>query len=211
MFPRDWTSHDLDGVHRLFSRDLPAELLPSRDRVHELWQRHPADFAELVMHGRVVKAPRWQQALGRNYRFSGRVSRALAVPESLAPLLAWSQSEVDPRLNGLLLNWYDAGLGHYIGPHRDKTNGLVHGAPIVTISLGAERVFRMKPWTPPRLRRNTPRSSARDFAATHGMVFVMPFDTNGAWTHEVPHLSGDRGRRISVTLRAFSDGGQSAP
>lgn len=196
MFPRDWTSHDLDGVNRLFSGDLPAEVRPTAAIVDELWQRHPADFPDLVIHGRVVKAPRRQQAFGRDYRFGGRVSRAHPVPDILAPLLAWSQSEVDARLNGLLVNWYDANLEHYIGRHRDKTAGLVSGAPIVTISFGAERTFRLRPWR---------GAGVRDFAATHGAVFVMPFDTNRAWTHEVPHFAQDRGRRISVTLRAFEE------
>ena len=36
-----------------------------------------------------------------------------------------------------------------------------------------------------------------------GGVFVMPYATNLAWTHEVPHFARDRGRRVSVTLRAF--------
>jgi hypothetical protein len=48
-----------------------------------------------------------------------------------------------------------------------------------------------------------------DLAATHGAVFVMPFDTNEAWKHLVPHRARDRGRRISVTVRAFED--SSAP
>jgi hypothetical protein len=39
-------------------------------------------------------------------------------------------------------------------------------------------------------------------------VFVLPYDTNQAWTHEVPHSAPIGGRRISVTLRAFGGGGR---
>jgi len=190
------TCHPLDGVHRLYSGRLPAELTPTRDAMVGLWDLHPSEFPELTMHGRSVKAPRWQQAYGKDYRFSGRVSHAHPVPTVLEPLLAWSKNELDARLNGLLLNWYDASLEHYIGAHRDKTTGLVKGAPIVTISFGAERVFRLRPWRAP---------GVCDLPATHGTVYVMPFATNRAWTHEVPHFARDRGRRISVTVRAFED------
>jgi alkylated DNA repair dioxygenase AlkB len=48
--------------------------------------------------------------------------------------------------------------------------------------------------------------ATRDFRASHGTVFVMPFATNQRWTHEVPRTKRHRGRRISVTLRAFTSG-----
>ncbi len=44
-----------------------------------------------------------------------------------------------------------------------------------------------------------------DFPAPDGTVFVMPYDTNLAWKHQVPKSAKSRGRRISVTLRAFED------
>ena len=188
------TCHPLDATHCLYSTRLPSELLPNQDTLRGLWNLHPAEFPELTIRGRVVKAPRWQQAYGRDYRFSGKVNRALAVPALLEPLLAWAQAKLDPRLNGLVLNWYDAAHEHYIGPHRDKTGGLIAGAPIVTISLGEERIFRLRPWM---------ATGVLDFPAPHGAVFVMPFETNQAFTHEVPHFARYAERRISVTVRAF--------
>lgn len=190
--------HPLDAAHGLYSTSLPAALAPSRV-VREIWELHPEEFHEITMHGRLVKIPRWQQAYGRDYRFSGRLNRALPVPPVLEPLLAWSREQLDSRLNGLVLNWYDAAREHYIGPHRDKTKGLIPGAPIVTISLGEERVFRIRPWKATK--------DVLDFPALHGTVFVMPFETNQAFTHEVPHFARHEGRRISVTLRAFDDQG----
>jgi alkylated DNA repair dioxygenase AlkB len=90
----------------------------------------------------------------------------------------------------------DGNLGHYISPHHDSTKGLVVGSPIVTISLGEERTFRpTRPGTGGR----------RDFPATHGTVFVTPRNTNRAWKHQIVKSARRRGRRISVTLRAFED------
>jgi alkylated DNA repair dioxygenase AlkB len=121
------------------------------------------------------------------------------VPAILEPYLAWARATLNARLNGLLLNWYDARLAHRIGAHRDSTAGLVEGSAIVTISLGAARVFRLWPAQKPPADRGHV-----DFAATHAAVFVLPWDTNKAVKHGVPHRASDTGRRISITLRAFA-------
>lgn len=189
-----FTATPLDAQHMLYSGSLPAELLPDESGFESMWNIRPTEFHEIMMHGRLVKTPRWQQAFGKDYHYTQRINRALPVLPLLAPYLAWGQRAVDPRLNGLLLNWYDGECEHYIGKHRDSVKNLIEGTPIVTISLGEERVFRLRPWK---------GKDSIDFAATPGRVFVMPWETNLAWTHEVPHHASRRGRRISVTLRAF--------
>jgi alkylated DNA repair dioxygenase AlkB len=111
----------------------------------------------------------------------------------------WNLHPADKHLiqmHGLLLNWYD-GPGHYIGPHHDSTRDMVPGTPIITISFGETRVFRLT-------RGKGDKKEDRDFPAEHGAVFVMPFDTNLAWKHSVPKSARYRDRRISVTLRAFN-------
>jgi alkylated DNA repair dioxygenase AlkB len=188
--------HDLDGQHAFFTGSLPADLKLDEGRFEALWALHPEDYHEIKMHGRPVKTPRWQQAYGRDYHYTGQTNRAQPVPSLLEPLLRWSREAIHDRLNGLLLNWYDGRLRHYIGPHHDSTKFMVPGAPIVTISLGEGRTFRL---SLPRTRER------RDFEAADGAVFVMPYDTNLVWKHEVPASSRHRNRRISVTLRAFED------
>lgn len=142
---------ELLGGHLILAGLLPNHLLPTPEQFGVLWDMHPLDFHEIKMHGRLVKTPRWQQAFGHDYAYAGRVNRALPVPTILGPLLTWAQEVVDARLNGILVNWYEGSRRHYIGRHRDSIIGLVEGSPIVTISLGAERTFRLRPW-PPRLR-----------------------------------------------------------
>ena len=188
--------HDLDGQHKFYSGRLPGDLAVDASRFESLWAMHPDEYQDIQMFGRAVKTPRWQQAYGRDYEYTGQVNEALPVTPLLEPLLAWARSSFHERLNGLLLNWYDGELGHYIGPHHDSIVNIVVGAPIVTVSLGEERVFRLR----------LPKSKQRqDFRATDGPVFVMPYDTNLAWKHEVPKSAKAKGRRISVTLRAFED------
>lgn len=193
---QDFERHDLDGHNALFAGRLPERLGFDAAEFEALWALHPEDFHVIHMPGGPVKTPRWQQAFGRDYRYTGRVNAALPVPPLLDPLQTWAREAVHGRLNSLLLNWYDGDLGHYIGPHHDSTNGMVPDTPIVTFSLGEERVFRL---TRPKTR------GRRDFPARDGAVFVMPYDTNLAWKHQVPRSARRRGRRISVTLRAFED------
>jgi alkylated DNA repair dioxygenase AlkB len=79
-----------------------------------------------------------------------------------------------------------------MGPHVDDTRDLVPETPIVTISFGQQRVFRLS------------RARARyDLVAEPSSVIVLPWATNLAWKHAVPRFKRYRGRRVSVTLRAY--------
>lgn len=189
--------HDLGGGLTFFTGVLPPTLCFGPAAFEALWRLHPPECHEILMHGRAVKTPRWQQAFGMDYRYTGRVNRALPIPPLLDPLLAWARALIDVRLNSLLVNWYDGSLGHYMGRHRDSIGEMVKGAPIVTVSLGEERVFRLRPYR---------GEGRRDFPARDGTVFVMPYETNRAWAHEVPRARKSQGRRISVTFRGFVGG-----
>lgn len=159
-----------------------------------LWDLHPKEFPEILIHGRRVKTPRWGKAFGRDYRFSGQLAQADPIPSLLEPVLDWVRNTIDERLNGLLLNWYDGSLGHYIGKHRDKTTGMIAGTPIVTVSFGEARVFRLRKWK---------GTETIDFVAENGSVFVVSYGMNKRWTHEIPKSKRYGGKRASVTFRAF--------
>ncbi|MEO1269502.1 MAG: alpha-ketoglutarate-dependent dioxygenase AlkB [Myxococcota bacterium] len=186
--------HALDEAHGVWLGALPQHLIPTEALFETLWDLHPEAYHKLKIHGRVVPTPRWQQAYGKNYRYTGALQNALPTPELLAPYLQWCQAHLDAQINGLLLNWYDGGLKHYIGAHRDDTRDLIEATPIVTISFGQERLFRMRPWK---------QRGFIDLPVSHGELLVIPWDTNRAWTHEVPHFARYTERRISVTARAF--------
>lgn len=190
-----FTSHSLNDGNMLWVGALPDPLRLSPTQFETVWDVKPEASQAVLMFGRPQEIPGKQQAYGANYRFSGQTSVALPVPELLLPFLSWAKDTIDDRLNGLLLNWYDGALGHYIGQHRDSRSNLIEGSPIVTISHGEERSFQLKLWKRP--------GQTHRFVARDGTVFVMPFQTNLNWTHGVPASRGQTGRRISVTLRAF--------
>ena len=183
-----------DSDNGVWQQSLPASLCNSGIKFEDLWRLHPKDFPTIFLHGREVKLPRWQQAYGRDYHFSGKYSKASAVPSLLETYLLWARETIDDRLNGLLLNWYDAELGHYIGAHRDSQRGLIENSHIVMISLGGSRVMRFRPIN---------RSGFQDVEINNGSVLTMNLKTNQHYKHEVPKLKRYQGRRISITLRCF--------
>jgi alkylated DNA repair dioxygenase AlkB len=187
------TAERLDETHVVLRGKVPKKILAGIP-FEALWRLHPDEFNAIPMHGKMVKIPRWQLAFGMDSHYTRRTRKASPIPPMLEPLFDWTHSAIDARLNGVLVNFYDGSKAHYIGPHRDRTTDMVVGAPIVTISLGEERVFRLRPWK---------GSEMIDFPAENGAVFVIPFQTNQQWTHEVPHRARDVGRRISITLRAY--------
>src|SRR5262245_4074284 len=102
-----FTPLPLDHEHGVLLGRLPQELAWSTTQFEAFWQQHPRDFHIIKMMGRPTPVPRWSQSYGRDYEYSGIVHRALPIPDELQHLLAWSKCEVDQRLNGILVNWYD--------------------------------------------------------------------------------------------------------
>jgi alkylated DNA repair dioxygenase AlkB len=182
-----------DGLFVLVGRVPDLIRLPPA-RFEELWSMHPTAQPTVVLKGERMLAPRWHQAYGRDYEFAGATSRAQPVPAILQPMLDWTRQVVEPRTNGILVNWYDAAFEHRIAQHRDSPIQRVPDCPIVTVSLGAERTFQMFVH-----KRPVP------IRVGDGDVVVIPDATNKRFGHAVPHLDGDSGRRISVTLRSFEE------
>lgn len=191
--------HHLDSEYDLFEKQLPQELLWDEPIFETVWALRPGERHRVKMVGRLVELPRDQQAYGATYKYTGSENRALPIPTVFKPLLEWCRTQVEPQLNGLLLNWYQ-GPSDYIGPHHDSTRGLIPETPIVTISFGEARTFRLTKWEKKK------KVAHHDFPTSPGRVFVMPWATNKAWKHEVVKRVGYKGRRISVTLRAFGEG-----
>ncbi len=184
----------LDDEFVIYSSNVIKEFDFDFNKFTEIWNQHPEYYHKINMYGKEIPTPRWQQSYGKNYSYTGSINNALPIPDNLKMFLEWSQINIDNRLNGLLLNWYDGQKGHYIGAHRDDTRDLFKDSPIVTISLGQERIFRM---------RRYKQKDFKDITFRNGEVIVVPWNTNLEWTHEIPNLKKYDGKRISITLRAY--------
>ncbi|MGF1526248.1 MAG: hypothetical protein ACFCBW_05585 [Candidatus Competibacterales bacterium] len=70
MEPQSFTRFALDE-EKIYLGSLPPAL--ANPDFEKLWQLHPKEYHTVVIHGREVNPPRWQQAFGRNdlvYRFA---------------------------------------------------------------------------------------------------------------------------------------------
>lgn len=197
------TRHELCDGSELYFGALPEALRLDTDEFELLWSRHPEEFHQVRNpKGEMGPTARWQQAYEKNYVYSGSVNNALplhvltaGIPK-IAQCVQWCKETIDERLNGVLCNWYEARLGHYISAHRDSRKGLIEGVPIVTVSFGDSRTFRLRQY------RN--EKEKVDFRVDDGSVIVIPAETNRRWKHEVVKTKRARGRRVSVTLRGFA-------
>lgn len=192
------TVHSLGDGLSVSTGALRTDLLWNDAEFLEAWELHPRDRHRVTMVGKWVETPRWQQAYGANYNYTGSRNNARPIPTLLGPLLSWVRREIDDRLNGMLLNWYE-GSRDYIGPHRDSTKNMIEGAPIVTVSFGESRTFRLEHGKGQHRR-------LFKLDASNGTVIVLPYATNRVWKHSVPARTSHIGRRISVTFRAFESG-----
>lgn len=114
------------------------------------------------------------------------------MPGFLTNLLGNINSHFDENYNLFLINAYEQ--RDSIGPHYDDPygNGL-HG--IVTISLGATRVYRL-------ISRESGKT-VMNCEMKHGDVLVMSNEFQSLYEHAVPPSETDCGLRISLTTRCI--------
>ena len=200
----------LGNDHWVYSGKVPKELVPSRyskkfdpfsvlrrpkPQFDQFWSLRPKEPHQVLAPFQgYVDTPRRQAAFGANYGFAGQVLLAEPTPPSLIPYRDWARLHIDPRINGLLLNWYQ-GPEEYIGPHNDEDQDLFVGSRIITVAFGEDRKLRMRP--------NGGKGFV-DIPFSHGTFIVIPLYVNQHWKHEIPKSTKYTGRRISITMRSFT-------
>ena len=195
----------------------------SAQRVEEVWGNHPEEFVKFKMFGKEVQAPRWQMFYSDtvNYAFSG-FSQKERMLGDLEECESFARSTEDclgvgrGTFNGCMVNWYGAGMGHYIGAHKDDEKSMVAGAPIFSMTWGATRRFRFTydpKWDRSGMIPITNIVESVTLSLAHGDLVVMGGDCQRTHKHEVPKpkKSEDQGRRINMTLRAFWTKGAQHP
>eukprot|EP00798_Chlamydomonas_sp_ICE-L_P010697 gene10697-12393_t len=216
--------HVLDSDSWVEEGGLPPPLKPNPKQFDALWACHPPERGVVIIFGKKIPTPRWQQPYLRPYKFSGIIHAGLPLPSEFGPYLDWGNSlscvQAFGGFNGLLVNWYQVGnkggndyMGahlddeneldgnDYMGAHSDDEKELVVGAPILSISLGQERIFRVssKPQTP---------KLSQDFVMPGSSYIIMGGPKMQAqYKHAVPKVNGAKGkglgRRINITFRVF--------
>ena len=110
----------------------------------ELMAIKPEQRGKVKIMGKDIDVPRYQKTYGKNYTFSGIKHIADPIPDILEKVRLWTNGLGYGFFNQVLVNWYDDG-NSYIGKHSDDERELIKGSPVFSISLGAERNFRIRP------------------------------------------------------------------
>ena len=172
---------------------LPKEAALSSEDVQSLWSMRPARPHQIKFFGKLIDTPRLQQAYGKDYKFSGTVSRGLPIPQFLRPLMSYLNKRLGVHTNMLLVNWYRDGED-YIGMHSDDEKQVKPGTPVITVSFGVTRDFVLK---------NKTTKERIVMPVENNSVLVMKPGCQQTHTHGVPKRKRVKDYRISVTLREF--------
>lgn len=178
--------------------NIPIKI--SKEEYKILWTSHPKERNEIFIFNKYYKVPRWQEAYGKNYFFSGNTAIAKPITEQLKKYLNWANmNEIkngrNGGLNGILVNWYQDGE-HYIGWHSDDESQLDKKAPIYTISLGSTRTFRI------REKKNTKNTT--DYELENNSFLIMGGEFQKYYQHQLPKRKKCKNSRISITIRKFN-------
>ena len=171
---------------------LPAERadeLFSRTLAQADWQRE-----RFAMFGRPVTAPRltaWYGDPGTTYRYSGVARAAMPWDESLRRLAAAVGAAVGSPFNFVLVNRFRSGRDS-LGWHADDEADLGAEPVIASLSVGAQRVFRVRP-------RAGGASVGK--ALAHGSLVLMWGRSQRDYKHAVPRTAKPVGERLNFTFR----------
>jgi alkylated DNA repair dioxygenase AlkB len=203
---------------------MTGSWLPDRQRIElpdadvTLWPRWlPRDRADALlaallidipwsvhrirMFGRLVDSPRlscWIGDPGTGYTYSGTRFEPQPWPPALLELREPLERVCAARFNSVLANLYRDG-NDSMGWHSDDEPELGERPVIASLSLGAERRFRLRR----KLPRGTP-VAPRDtvgLALPHGSLLCMAGETQHHYRHDLPKTRAPVGARINLTFR----------
>lgn len=187
----------LNDEHTSWAMCIREFLQPLDEVFEETWNAHPTEFHTIRMFDKETKLPRWQQAYGASYAYSGTEAKAIAPTPLVSSLMEIMNDLIDHhfKFNMCLCNWY--GPDHYIGPHSDDTRQLVPCSPIAGLSWGATRLFVLSSKSVPE-KKNT-------FVLHDGDLLIMGGRCQETHKHEIRKYKkmDEKGNRISFTFRCF--------
>ncbi|VVU94347.1 2OG-Fe(II) oxygenase superfamily [seawater metagenome] len=177
--------------------NIPENVKINQTDFEILWNLHPEEKGKVKIMGKQLETPRWQQAYGISYSFSGTVNNALPIPPMIQKFIDWAnlKEDSDDIFNMALVNWYLNG-DHYIGHHSDDERQLIKESSIYCFSFGADRDFILKNKT---TKENT------KICLNDNSLIIMGGKCQKTHTHSIPKRKKINDRRISITLRKFKN------
>ncbi|WP_455196776.1 alpha-ketoglutarate-dependent dioxygenase AlkB family protein [Kaarinaea lacus] len=195
IFPLDTFTNPVihnDGVLNLYPDFLPHDVA---DNFYELFL-NALNWSEehIQMFGKTIPVPRlicWYGNKGAIYRYSGVEHIPYPWTKSLWELKNRIEAFTQFSFNSVLGNLYRDG-NDAMGWHSDDEKELGQNPFIASISLGAERVFK--------IRHKSTREQYK-LTLPHGSLLTMSGPFQHHWQHSIPRTSTCKTPRINLTFR----------
>ena len=183
--------YQLDDKCYMYHGNISPDLEYNFDK---LWSLHPPEYGQIKIYGKLINVPRYTQSYLQSYSYSGMLHYAIDLPPEFEPFLKWTHKLFEEKFNQVLVNWYENGQ-HYIGAHTDNEPQIIKNSPILSISLGAERIMR--------IRFKETNEIVKDIIFKDRSYIIMCGEMQKYYTHEIIK-SNTNDKRISLTFRMFS-------
>ena len=151
----------------------------------------------ITVRGRPYDVPRltmWYSDAGRTYTYSGIAMSPKPFPPFIRAMNARIAQETGLSFNSVLINFYRDG-NDKVGWHSDDEKELGSEIHIASVSLGAERTFRM--------RRRDDHAQVVDCTLGHGSLLIMKHPTQLHWEHCLPPRRRVTTPRYNLTFRTI--------
>jgi len=146
-------------------------------------------FGRMVMQPRLVA---WYGEPEAVYTYSGTTFAPHAFTPTLLRIKQDIESHLNARFNSVLANCYRHGQDS-MGWHSDDEKELGTNPLIASLSLGQERVFK--------LRHKKDKTLKMDVRLPHGSLLIMGGAMQHHWQHQLPKSAKAPGPRINLTFR----------
>jgi len=178
-----------------FDSEIAANLL--KDLTEEIpWVQNKIRF-----YGKESLVPRlesWHGDKGMSYTYSGIKMDAkpwtknlLMIKESIEPI-------AKTTFNSVLINYYRDGKDR-VAWHSDDEKELGKNPVIASVSLGAERKFKL------RHKKYKENQLQHEVFLQSGSLLLMSGSTQHHWLHEIPRTAKPIGPRINLTFRVIKN------
>lgn len=178
---------------------LPPDLCMNSEVFERIWKSHPPNKGQVILYGKKMETPRWQQSYGHDYKFSGMIHKAVPLTD---PFLINMFNRVFIHSGRpyyqILINWYLDGR-HKIGWHSDDESELVSSVDmeprigIYSFSYGCRRRFD--------IRAKNEKKSELELYLPNNSCIIMGGECQQFYKHQIPNELRCKERRVNVTWR----------
>ena len=178
-----------------FDAEIAGNLL------RELTEEIPWVQNKIKFYGKESLVPRlesWHGDEGMSYTYSGIKMDAKPWTQNLLMIKESIEPIAKTTFNSVLINYYRDGKDR-VAWHSDDEKELGKNPVIASVSLGAERKFKL------RHKKYKENQLQHEVFLQNGSLLLMSGSTQHHWLHEIPRTAKPIGPRINLTFRVIKN------